>query len=109
MAYDEGLAQRVREYLNGRQEAEEKKMFGGLAFMIRGNMSCGITGSELMVRVGKDRYEQFLDEPHVREMDFTGKALNGFVYVTEEGLQSDEILEYWIDNALSFAETLPSK
>ena len=109
MAYDEGLAQRVREYLFEVNEVEEKKMFGGLAFMIRGNMSCGITGSELMVRVGKDEYKSALKESYVREMDFTGKALKGFVYVTEDGLQSDEILGYWVDKAVNFANTLPAK
>ncbi|MBW3669776.1 MAG: TfoX/Sxy family protein, partial [Actinobacteria bacterium] len=74
MPFDEGLAQRVRELLEDGPDASERKMFGGLAFMLGGNMCCGIVGDELMVRVGPDGYEAALARPHAREMDFTGRA-----------------------------------
>jgi len=109
MAFDQGLAQRIREVLGDIPDVVEKKMFGGLAFMIRGNMCVGIIGSELMVRVGKDVYDQALTQPHAREMDFTGKALKGFVYVGEDGIMEDKDLKSWIDQGLVFVDTLPAK
>lgn len=109
MAFDEGLAQRIRELLADMPELVEIKMFGGLAFMIRGNMSVGIIGSELMVRVGADAYEETLKLPHAREMDFTGKALKGFVYVSENGITEDDDLRQWVDRGLDFVATLPDK
>jgi len=109
MAYDEGLAQRVREILQTQTDIEEKRMFGGLAFMVDGYMCCGVLGSELMVRVGPDRYEEALCQSHVREMDFTGKALTGFVYVGEAGLEDDTDLKSWIRQALTYVHSLPEK
>ena len=109
MAYDEGLAERIRDRLRDRQDVVEKKMFGGLAFMVRGHMSVGINGDELMVRVGKEAYEESLARPHAREMDFTGRALKGFVYVAPEGFQEDEDLAEWVASGLSFAESQPAK
>ena len=109
MAFDEGLAERVREELGDLPDVVEKKMFGGLAFMIRGNMSVGIIGSELMVRVGADAYEKTLKLPHAREMDFTGKPLKGFVYVNENGIAEDNDLKEWIGRGLAFVESLPTK
>ncbi len=109
MAFDEGLAQRIRELLGDMPDVIEKKMFGGLAFMIRGNMSVGIIGSELMVRVGADAYEETLELPHAREMDFTGKPLKGFVYVGENGITEDNDLKQWVDRGLVFVATLPTK
>jgi TfoX/Sxy family transcriptional regulator of competence genes len=109
MAFDEGLAQRIRELLGDMPDVIEKKMFGGLAFMIRGNMSVGIIGSELMVHVGTDAYEETLELPHAREMDFTGKALKGFVYVDENGIAEDDDLRQWVDRGLAFVATLPTK
>jgi len=90
MAYDEGLSQRIRESLADQSGVEEKKMFGGLAFMINGHMSVGVIKTDLMVRVGPDSYEQALSQAHARPMDFTGKPLKGFVYVDEKGYESDE-------------------
>lgn len=109
MAYDDGLAQRVRERLRERAGVTEKKMFGGLAFMVNGHMSCGIIGEELMVRTGPDGYEAALAKPHAREMDFTGRSLKGFVYVSAEGVESDDALAAWVDQGLRFAASLPPK
>lgn len=109
MAYDEGLAQRLREIFADREDVEEKKMFGGLAFMVSGNMCCGVVGEELMARVGPDQYESALKRAHARQMDFTGKALKGFVYVGVEGIQSDRDLKSWVRRCQQFVSTLPAK
>jgi TfoX/Sxy family transcriptional regulator of competence genes len=109
MAYDEGLSQRIRELLSDAPTVEEKKMFGGLAFMVNGNMAVGVTGAELMVRVGAENYQSALADPHVRPMDFTGKPLRGFVYVDEKGYETDEGLAKWVSHAVDFVLTLPSK
>ncbi len=109
MAYDEGVAQRVREALQRQSNVVEKKMFGGLTFMVRGNMCCGVIGEELMVRVGLEGYETVLTQPHARKMDFTGKPLKGFVYVESDGFDSDDDLQAWVDRALELALSLPAK
>lgn len=109
MAYDEGLAQRAREILAHRPGFAEKKMFGGLCFLLNGNMACGIVGDELMVRVGPDAYEECLALPHAREMDFTGRALRGMVYVSADGLAEDADLAGWVERGASFAGGLPPK
>lgn len=109
MAYDEGLAQRVREALSDRRDLTEKKMFGGICFLLGGNMCCGIVGDELMLRVGPDAYEKVLSREHAREMDFTGRAMRGMVYVGVEGLRTDEALSGWLDPAVDFAGSLPPK
>jgi TfoX/Sxy family transcriptional regulator of competence genes len=109
MAYDEGLAQRIREALEERPGVSEKKMFGGLCFLVSGNMSFGVVGDELMVRVGPDRYEESLSLPHARAMDFTGRPMKGMVYVATAGFDSDADLEAWLGRGLAFAEALPAK
>jgi len=109
MAYDEGLAHRVGEALEETPGVVEKKMFGGLAYMIDGNMACGIVGSELMVRVGPDAYEECLAQEHAREMDFTGRALKGMIYVGEDGLTEDGDLAAWVARGVAFAGSLPPK
>lgn len=109
MAYDEGLAQRVRETLGERQDIEEKKMFGGLSFMLSGNLACGIIGEELIVRVGPDNDMDALAKPHARPFDFTGKPMKGWVTVAQEGLESDEALEGWVEQGVAFASSLPPK
>lgn len=96
MAYDEGTVQRVRELLEDRPDVVEKKMFGGLCFMVQGNMCCGILQDEIMVRVGAEAHAEALAQPHAREMDFTGRFMKGMVYVAPEGHESDEDLEGWI-------------
>jgi hypothetical protein len=109
MAFDEGLAQRLREILAHRSDISEKKMFGGLAFMLSGHMCVGITGEDLMVRVGPDDHEAALTRPHARVMDFTGRSLKGFVYVGPEGVAADDDLAGWTARAVTYAETLPPK
>jgi len=109
MAYDEGLAERIRYVVNDCPGLAEKKRFGGLAFMVRGNMCCGILGEELMLRVGPYGYDEALSMTYTRKMDFTGRAMKGMIYVTPEGFESDEGLKAWIDRALAFVNTLPEK
>ena len=109
MAYDEQLGGRVRELLTPFAGVTERKMFGGLAFLLRGNMCCGVVGSDLMVRVGRESYEAALHEPHVREMDFTGRPLRGFIYVSADGLASEGDLRAWVERGARFAESLPAK
>jgi TfoX/Sxy family transcriptional regulator of competence genes len=109
MAYDETVAQQVRKALTKYPGITEKKMFGGLAFLLRENMCCGIMGNELMVRVGPQGYEAALSRPHTRKMDFTGKPLKGFVYVSPAGFGAKKGLEAWIEKATEFALSLPPK
>ena len=84
-------------------------MFGGLSFLVQGNMFCGVVGDELMVRVGPDSYEAVLSRPHAREMDFTGRALKGFVYVEKNGIESDKDLRAWVEQGLKYGRSLPAK
>ena len=109
MPYDEGLAQRIRELFEDRSDVTEKKMFGGVAFLLGGNMCAGVVRDELMVRVGPDAYEKLLGEPHAREMDFTGRAMRGMIYVGVDGFAEDEDLEAWVAHGLAFARSLPEK
>jgi hypothetical protein len=101
---------RVREALDARAEVTEKKMFGGHCFLLNGNMICGVTGDEtLMIRVGKDAYEEALAQPHAREMDFTGRPMRGMVFVGPAGCESDDGLGAWLERGLANARTLPPK
>jgi TfoX/Sxy family transcriptional regulator of competence genes len=109
MAFDEGLAQRVRETLEGRSAISERRMFGGLAFLLDGKMFVGISGSKLMARVGSERYQDALTLPHVREMNFTGKPMSGYVYIEPVGLADDEDLKAWVSWCASYVERLPAK
>ena len=109
MAYDEGLAERIRDLTEDRSAPSERKMFGGLCFMLGGNMACGIVGNELMVRVGPTAWSEALAQPHAREMDFTGRSMKGMVYVGEAGLSEDEDLAAWLDRGTSYAASLPPK
>lgn len=108
MAYDAALAKRVRGALSKTRGVEERAMFGGLAFMVRGNMCCGVLDDRIMLRVG-DRYDDLIGESHVRPMDFTGKPLRGFVYVEAPGIRTPAGLKRWVGVALEFATTLPAK
>lgn len=109
MAYDKQLASRIRQYFAGREDIVEKSMFGGLAFMLAGNMCVGATDHRLMARVGPKRYEQVLKNMHATIMDFTGKPLKGFVYVEPEALTSDNNLHQWIEQCEKFVRSLPPK
>lgn len=104
MAYDEGLAERIREHLP--EEAVEKKMFGGLGFMLHGNMVGGILRNELIVRVGPERYEACLEEPYAKTMT---RPMRGFVMVEAAGYEEDEALDKWLKWGLEYALSLPPK
>ncbi len=106
MAYDQELADRIRSVLAGHEAITEKKMFGGLSFMLGGRMCCGVIKDDLVVRVGADSYDAFLAEPHARPMDFTGRPLKWMVYVGPEGYQTDESLGKWVNRAVDFAASL---
>ena len=109
MAYDDALAARIRDVLDDEAGLEEKRMFGGLAFMVGGHMCCGVVGDELMVRVGPDAYADALAREHARPMDFTGRPLRGMVYVGAAGLKTKKALATWVKRGLSFARALPKK
>ena len=109
MAYDEDLAERIRAVLDGDVGVGERKMFGGIAFLIDGNMAVGVVGDELMVRVGPDGWPDALARPHAREMDFTGRSMKGFVYVGTDGIAEDDDLAAWVARGIGFAGSLPPK
>jgi len=99
LAYDEQLAERIRTILASVDAVSERRMFGGIAFMVGGNMACGVIGDELMVRVGADGHDDALREPHVRVMDFTNRPSRGMVYVGVPAITSDADLERWVSRA----------
>ena len=109
MAYDESLAARVKEILSGRPDIAERKMFGGLAFMLAGNMACCVTDRGLMVRVGPDGHAEALALPHAGVMDITGRPMRGWVLVEPAGLESWARLAEWVERGTTFAHTLPTK
>lgn len=109
MAYDEKLAQRIRDVLSTQSNVEEKKMFGGICYLVSNHMCCGVLNDTLMARVGPTMYEACLKKPHAREMDFTGKAMKGMVYVGPDGIRTKPQLTRWIDVCLDFIKTLPPK
>lgn len=109
MAADARLTQRVRTALARRRGVSEKRMFGGVAFMLNGNMCVGILEDRLMVRVGADAYATALRRPHARPMDFTGRPLTGFVYVLPPGIKTAAQLKRWVDAGVDFAKTLRKK
>ncbi|MEU9372647.1 TfoX/Sxy family protein [Streptomyces sp. NPDC048255] len=109
MTYDEGLAQRVRERLGERPDLTEKRMFGGLTFLLHGNMTVGVAGDELIARVGPEGTERALARPEARPMDFTGRPMRGWVTVGGPSLAEDAVLDHWITTATAFAATLPPK
>jgi TfoX/Sxy family transcriptional regulator of competence genes len=106
LSYDAEAAERVRQLLSGRDDVVEKRMVGGLSFLVNGNMCCGITGTSLMVRVGAEGREQTLREPHVRPMRFAGRTLSGFVCVEPAGFASDDALAGWVQRGLGFVSGL---
>ena len=109
MSYDLEAAERVRRLLSGRDDVVEKKMVGGLSFLVNGNMCCGVTGTALMVRVGADGREQALREPHVRPMQLAGRPLSAFICVEPAGFASDDALARWVQRGLDFVSGLPAK
>lgn len=109
MAADQGLIERIRAVIGDRPEVNEKHMFGGVAFMLNGNMACGPTDERLMVRLGKEGAAAALSEPHVTPMDFTGRPLSTMIYVLPEGIDDDGDLRAWVERGLAFAASLPPK
>jgi TfoX/Sxy family transcriptional regulator of competence genes len=109
MAYDEGLTQRIEDVLGDRPDLVAKKMFGGVGFMLRGNMACGVNKDNLIVRVGPERYEQALSQPHVKEFDITGRPMKGWISVEPAGYEADDDLNRWLQQGIDFALSLPPK
>jgi TfoX/Sxy family transcriptional regulator of competence genes len=109
VAYDEALAERVRDVLSLREALSERKMFGGVGFMLGGNMACGVRGDELIVRLSPEEAERAFAEPHARPFDLTGRPMKGWILVAADGLGSDEELASWVDAGADFAASLPPK
>jgi len=109
MAFDEVLADRVRQLASRRNGFCEKKMFGGLGFLLNGNMCLGVWKEYLIVRVGPDAYDDALARPHVREFDITGRPMKGWVMIEPAGLQRDSELAEWANLAIDFVSGLPPK
>jgi TfoX/Sxy family transcriptional regulator of competence genes len=109
MAYDEGLAQRVREALVRQPGLSEKKMFGGVSFLLNGNMACGVIKDELIVRVGPEQYAEAVAQRHTRPFDIAGRMMTGWIMVAAAGSQSNDALHAWLEQGLIFARSLPAK
>jgi TfoX/Sxy family transcriptional regulator of competence genes len=109
MAFDEALADRVRDVLVSHGDLSERKMFGGIAFMVGGNMAVGVIDDDLMVRLDPDDAEKALAEPHTRPMDFTGRPMKNMVFVDSAGTAADEDLAGWVEAGAAFAVSLPPK
>jgi len=100
MPYDENLAQRLREIFIKQPDIDEKKMFGGVGFLLHGNMACGVYKDDLIVRVGADQHEAALKRAHTRVFDITGRAMKGWIMVEPSGLSSDLDLEMWVQKGI---------
>jgi TfoX/Sxy family transcriptional regulator of competence genes len=109
MAFDDELAHRVRILLNVRADVDEKRMFGGIVFLLAGNMSVGIRGDELIVRVGPEGSEEALRQPHTRPFDITGRPMKGWILVAAEGVRSERQIAAWVARGAGFARSLPPK
>lgn len=109
MPYSDSLAERIRQAVGRRKGIKEKKMFGGVGFLLNGNMLVGVWQTSLIVRIGPDQYDAALKKPHVREFDITGRPMKGWIMVEPDGVEGDKQLKEWIEEALSFVETLPAK
>ena len=109
MAYDEGLAQRIRGLLGEMPELVEKKMFGGVGFILSGNMACGVSGDGFIVRVGPGYHQAALAQPHTRVFDMTGRPMSGWIVVDPPGVADDERLADWVARGVDFARSLPPK
>lgn len=109
MAYNLELAERVRGLIGGHPALTERKMFGGVAFMLQGNMAVGVTGDELMVRVAPADFDACLALPHARIMDFTGRPMRGWLFVGPGGTTDDGSLAEWVERGTAHALSLPAK
>jgi TfoX/Sxy family transcriptional regulator of competence genes len=109
MAFDEAVAVHLRKVLARRKGVTERKMFGGLAFLLDGNMCCGVLGDRIVLRLGAEGAAEALREPHTRPMDFTGRSMASMVYVMSEGYATEPALRGWVRKAVAFASSLPAK
>lgn len=109
MAYDEALATRIRSRIGAHPALTEREMFGGIAFMIGGNMAVGVHGNDLMVRVGKAGHDAAVARPGARIMDFTARPMVGWITVAREGFADDADLDAWVEMGVAFAASLPAK
>ncbi len=109
MAFSEELAERMREVIGGRDGVSERKMFGGIAWMVNGNMAVGTLGEDMMVRLDPEDAEEALHEPHVGPMDFTGRRMRGFITVQAAGIAEAADFARWIDAGAAHAASLPPK
>ena len=109
MAFNEILAARIRDALARKKGVEEKKMFGGVGFLLNGNLLVGVWKASLVVRLGPDEGEETLKEPHVKEFDITGRPMKGWVLVEPAGVEDDGQLSAWIERAARFVGALPAK
>ena len=109
MAYDDNLAARIRAQLISREGYDEKKMFGGIGFLLHGNMACGVLADRLVIRVGPERYRQALARPGVILFDITGRPMTGWVQVTPVAWQDPEQFADWVELGAAYALSLPAK
>lgn len=109
MAYDEELAERVRNLISARAGVTEGKMFGGIAFMVGGNMAVGVNGDDLIVRLNREEAEKALSETGVREFDLSGRPMSGWIQVEPEQTAEDESLAAWVEAGAAYATSLPVK
>lgn len=109
IAYDETLAARVRDVLGDPDDMSARKMFGGISFMLAGNMSCGVMGDELMVRISPAEADALLAEPHVRQGDMSGRPMKGWLVVGAARVADDGALARWVERGVAFAASLPAK
>lgn len=109
MAYSQELAKVIRGRIGNHPGLTEKQMFGGIAFMVNGNMAVGVTGDDLMVRVGKDAHDEAVSLPGARIFDLSARPMRGWVVVAPEGIATDADLDAWIERGMSWAEGLPPK
>jgi TfoX/Sxy family transcriptional regulator of competence genes len=108
MAYNQGLADDLRARLEGRPGLSERKMFGGIGFMINENMAVGVSGDDLMIRVSKDAHDEALSQVGARAFDMSGRA-KGWILLSPDGLSTDQDLGRWVDQSVAHAESLPPK
>ena len=109
MAFDLALADRIRSRLGDHPAVVEKEMFGGIAFLVGGNMAVGVTGNELMVRVGPEGHDEAIGEPGARPFDMTGRPMRGWLVVAPPGFATEIAFAAWVDRGVRFAESLPPK
>ncbi len=109
MAYDHALADRIRAALKDRSDVAERQMFGGIAFLVGGNMAVGVSGNELMVRVGADAHDEAVARPGARVSAMSGRPMSGWVLVGHDGFRTDDEFASWVARGVGHAESLPPK